>query len=476
MGSIKKNFVYNSFLSVSNYLISLVLYPYCARVLGVERMGTVNFVQNIVAYFLLLASFGLTTLGVREIAKSRETGQLSSVFNNLFSLNLLFTFVSVTIYTILIFLVPRFHAEIDVFTIGIAEIFFTTVCVDWLFKGLEDFKFITLRSIIIKIIYIVLVLLFVKNSDDYVLFYALTVTSTIVTSIVNISYARKTIDICLFRGIHLWNYFKGACTIGLYALMASMYTTFNVAFLGFMKDDTQVGLYTTSLKLYTIILGFITAFSTVMLPRMSSLATGSNTDDYKRLLCMSFELLFAISLPIIIFLLVYADECIYLLAGGEFLPASNMSRIVIPLIFFVGIAQILTFQILIPKNLEKISFISAVIGAFVGIILNILLVPKYAGIGTCISLAITEITVTVFLCAMCIRKNLFQFPQKLFLKRIVSCTGYIVLCALLSKLLGFGLLSMIISACLCAIYFVIEQSFILKNEYFLSIINKFSRN
>lgn len=456
-------------------MISLLLYPYCARVLGVERMGTVGFVQNIVAYFLLLASFGLTTLGVREIAKSRETGQLSSVFNNLFSLNLLFTFLSVVVYTILIFIVPRFHVEIEVFTIGIAEIFFTTVCVDWLFKGLEDFRFITIRNIIIKIIYIVFVFVFIKSPDDYVLFYALTVTTTIVTSIVNISYARKEIEIRLFNGIHLWKYFKEACTIGLYALMASMYTTFNVAFLGFMKDDTQVGLYTTSLKLYTIILGFMTAFSTVMLPRMSSLATGSNTNEYKRLLSISFELLLAISLPIIVFLMFYANECIYLLAGDEFLPASNMSRIVIPLIFFVGIAQILTFQILIPKNLEKISFMSAVIGAFVGVILNILLVPKYAGIGTCISLAITEFTVTAFLCAVCLRRGLFQFPNNLFLKRVISCIGYIVICILLSKFLGYGLISMICSAFLCSIYFLFEQTFILKNEYVVSIINKFIR-
>ena len=108
-------------------------------------------------------------------------------------------------------------------------------------------------------------------------------------------------------------------------------------------------------------------------------------------------------------------------------------------------------------------------------ILNILLVPKYAGIGTCISLAITEFTVTAFLCAVCLRRGLFQFPNNLFLKRVISCIGYIVICILLSKFLGYGLISMICSAFLCSIYFLFEQTFILKNEYVVSIINKFIR-
>ena len=70
--SIKKNFAYKSILTISTYLISFITFPYVARVLGVEHIGLVNFVDNTVNYFLLFATMGIGLLGVREIAAVKE--------------------------------------------------------------------------------------------------------------------------------------------------------------------------------------------------------------------------------------------------------------------------------------------------------------------------------------------------------------------------------------------------------------------
>ena len=82
MSSIKKNFAYNSFLMVSNYIINLVLFPYCTRMLGVERFGTVNFAQNIVQYFIFFAMMGITHIGVREIAKQVNQSDRNKCFSS----------------------------------------------------------------------------------------------------------------------------------------------------------------------------------------------------------------------------------------------------------------------------------------------------------------------------------------------------------------------------------------------------------
>ena len=103
MSTIKKNFAYNSFLTVSSHLINLVLFPYCARVLGVERFGTVNFAQNIVQYFLFIAAMGITHIGVREIAKQTDWSNLNQCYSSILSLNILFTLLALIVYIPLIF-------------------------------------------------------------------------------------------------------------------------------------------------------------------------------------------------------------------------------------------------------------------------------------------------------------------------------------------------------------------------------------
>ena len=111
--SIKKNFAYNSFLMVSNYIINLILFPFCARVLGVERFGTINFTQNIVQYFMFIAMMGITHVGVREIAKQTNKQDLNKCYSSMLGLNLLYTVFSLAIFVPLIFLVDRL-AEIKI--------------------------------------------------------------------------------------------------------------------------------------------------------------------------------------------------------------------------------------------------------------------------------------------------------------------------------------------------------------------------
>ena len=125
MSSIKKNFAYNSFLTVSSYLINLILFPYCARILGVERFGTINFTQNIVQYFLFIAAMGITHIGVREIAKQTNKNDLNQCYSSILSLNIFFTLFSLVIYVPLILFIDRLEVQKELFLIGGFQILFS---------------------------------------------------------------------------------------------------------------------------------------------------------------------------------------------------------------------------------------------------------------------------------------------------------------------------------------------------------------
>ena len=345
--SIKKNFAYKSILTLSTYLINFITFPYVARVLGVERIGLVNFVDNTVNYFLLFATMGVGLLGVREIAAVKEDKKRrDQVYSNVLALNLLFTLVSLGIYLLCVVTIPKLCQYDELFYIGTAKILFTVFLVEWFFTGVENFRYITLRSILIKVLYIISVFLFVRDTSDYRLYFILTVGVVVLNALINQLYIRKFVRV-RWNNIQLFKYLKQNVTLGIYTLMTSMYLTFNVMYLGLVSNNTEVGYYTTAFKLYSVILGFFTAFTNVMLPRMSSLLANGEKDRFQELVNRSFSVMATCCIPLILCSMIMAPQIVYILSGPGYEGAILPMRIIMPAAFAVGVAQVLAIHTLL---------------------------------------------------------------------------------------------------------------------------------
>ena len=392
---VKKNILYSSFLTLSNYIFGLITFPYVARVLGVSHLGMVDFVTNIVAYSLLFASLGITNVGIREVAKVRDNPRdLNRCFSSLLTLNMIYTLVTLGIFFVLLFAVDKFAEQKTLFLLGALQILSTTFMLEWLFRGLEDFRFIAVRNLVIKVFYVITVLCFVRDSDDYVLYFALTVASVFVNALVNVFYSRRFVRFSL-KSISLKPYLMGTISLGAYNLLNSMYTTFNVAFLGFVADSVQVGYYTTALKLYSIVMGLFMAFTSALMPRGASLLAKGEREEFNLLINKSFELLYTLCFPLIICCTILAPQIIEILAGPQFAGSIIPMRIVMPLLFVVGIEQILVLQVIIPAKKDNWSLKASAIGAIVGGALNVLLVTRFQAVGTSLTLLCTESFVAI---------------------------------------------------------------------------------
>ena len=175
MASIKQNFAWSTILTMAGYVFPLITYPYITRVLGAEYLGRTNFVDSIVNYFSYLSMMGMGVLGVREIAKCKNNKQqLSQSFSNLLALNLLTSLIAIGILLFCVFLTPRLRENTSLFYIGAARILFNTLLIEWFFKGIEDFRYITIRSLIIRVLYVVSIFIFVRSQEDYKLYFILT--------------------------------------------------------------------------------------------------------------------------------------------------------------------------------------------------------------------------------------------------------------------------------------------------------------
>lgn len=211
MGTLKSNIFFKSILTFSNYIIGFITFPYVTRILGPDKFGLVNFALNTIDYFLLFATLGITTIGTREIARTKFVkDELEKSFSNIFGLNAISTFFVLIIFTICVLLIPRFREISELLYIGSAKILFAFLAIEWLYTGLEEFKYITIRSLSIKVIYVISVFIFIKQPSDYILYFILTVAGVVINSAVNFLYSFRFISILAkeFAGVKGYNWIE----------------------------------------------------------------------------------------------------------------------------------------------------------------------------------------------------------------------------------------------------------------------------
>lgn len=384
MSSLKKNFFYSSILTTANYIFPLLTYPYVSRVLGVNNIGVCNFIDGIINYFVLFSMMGIGILGIREVATNKNSPEkLRKTFSSLLTINSITTIIGLVILTIATISIPRLAENIELMIFGGFKLLFNLFLIEWFYKGLEDFRYITVRTIFVKCLYVIAVFAFVRKSTDYQIYYLITILMVVVNAIINIIHSRKFTTFS-FKGIEIKPYVKPYFTLGVYFLLTSMYTSFNVIYLGFVGGDTEVGYYTTATKLYTILIALFSALTGVLLPRMSSLIAEGKIDEFKAKINQSVNILLLISFPAIIFMTMLAPQIIYLISGLGYEGAIIPMRIILPLFFIIGYEQILVIQTMMPLKMDKTILKNSMIGAIVGVTLNILIVTKFAAIGSAI--------------------------------------------------------------------------------------------
>lgn len=371
----------------------MITYPYVSRVLGVANVGVCNFIDSIINYFLIFSALGIGIVGIREIARNKDCkDDLQEVFSKLFTINTISTTIALVVLLVSMYTIPRLEDNYELMWIGVLKLVFNYLLIEWFFKGLEDFKYVTNRAIIVRTIYVFSVFVFIRDASDVETYYFLTSATIAVNAIINVLYARKFVKfkLCFFS---LRYYTKSLCILGVYSILTSFYTTFNVAFLGFVTNDVQVGFYTTSTKIHGIILMMFTAVTSTLMPRMASILEKKQYGQYEKLIKKSVCVLLLFSIPCIVIIELFAPVIIKVIAGLGYEGAILPLRIIAPLVLIIGLEQVLITQSLMPMGKDKAVLINSIIGAFVGIIGNIILVPYLESVGSAIVWLISEIVV-----------------------------------------------------------------------------------
>jgi O-antigen/teichoic acid export membrane protein len=247
-----------------------------------------------------------------------------------------------------------------------------------------------------------------------------------------------------------------------------MYTLLDSVLLGFLADETAVGLYTAGIKLTKIAIPFIISLGTVLIPKLTKNITESNFEEMQRLLDESFHFISFFSVPVATGLMVLAPECIIVFSGRGFTRADSTMQILSWLPVLIGLGYFFAFQILLPAGRNREMFLAVVAGLFVGLLLNFILVPSLKEKGAAIANVSCELVITVVSFYFVRKYHVFKYRWELLFKAL-GCSLLFIPVLLIIRLLGMNVvLSLFISVVsgagvyFCAQYFLFKDRFIHK--------------
>ncbi len=459
MASLKKNFLFTASYQLANVLIVLVTAPYISRVLGAQMLGTYTYTFTLAGYFLMFANLGFSLQGKRSVAAARgNRAEVSRSFVEVYT----FQLIVATFVAALYLLYVSFLAENTYRLLLLVQAFYVTSSIadiSWLFFGMENFKATTIRNFVIKLLTVVAIFLFVKTPDDVVVYTAIMAVGTLLSQLALwigvpgiVDFKRKYWRL---NFIHL----KRSFILFIPVIAVSLYTQMDKLMLGSIASMEELAYYENAYKVITIPISLITAFETVMLPRMVNLTAKANTGKIKKMIEDSFSLVMMVGAPMTFGLAAVSELLTSVMFGSEFEKTGIIMMLLAVIILFASWAGVIRKEILIPRYRDKEYIISVFLGAITNLILNALLISRFGAIGAAFATIAAEASVCIYHIAVTrktqpygkyLKNNLSFFIASVIMGTIV----YIVSHALPNTILSL-IASILIGVAVYAILFVI---------------------
>ena len=383
-----KNYLYNLSYQILTIILPIITVPYVTRIFTSEALGNYVFYNSIVSYFSLFAMLGIGVYGTKQIAAASD---VSSTFWNIYAIQLIASILAISVYVIAVFSIPQMGGIIPLI-VGIT-LFAKMIDISWLFSGKEDFKKITIRNIVVRLIGVISIFTFVKSSDDLYLYVFLIVIFDFLGQFVMWVPAKKFINRPSFNAKVIKKNLHPIVLLFLPQVAISLYVVLDRTLLGLLGSYSDVGIYEQGQKLISILLKVVSSLGVVMLPRVANLLSERRDKEAQNMVKFSFILYNLIIFPMIFGLIAVNEVFVKLFLGKNFQDVKYVLYVIVFNIMFVGWTNILGYQVLVVRNKNKEFMLSTTIPAFVSVAVNIAVIPFFGYIGASITSVVVEILV-----------------------------------------------------------------------------------
>ena len=383
-----KNYLYNLSYQILIIILPVITIPYVTRIFTSEDLGNYGFYNSIVSYFALFSMLGIGIYGTKQIAAANN---VSSTFWNIYAIQLISSALAISVYVIAVFSIPQMGGVIPLM-VGVV-LFERMFDISWLFSGKEDFKKITLRNTVVRLVGVISIFTFIESSDDLYLYIFLIVTINFLGQLVMWVPAKKFIKRPSFNTKIMKKNLHPIVLLFLPQVAISLYVVLDRTLLGLLGSYSDVGIYEQGQKLTSILITVVTSLGVVMLPRVANLLSERREEEAQNMVKFSFILYNLIIFPMIFGLIAVNEVFVKLFLGQNFQDVKYVLYIIVFNLMFIGWTNILGYQVLVVRNKNKEFMLSTTIPAFVSVAINIAVIPFFGYIGASITSVVVEILV-----------------------------------------------------------------------------------
>lgn len=465
------NYIYNILYQVAKNVLSIVIVPYVLGTLGESVLGISDFASNIASWFILFGVLGVNIYGNREIAKVRDNQhQLSVTFFEILFMQLL----NMTIALIFFILYSRYLVSQNnlIYYLTCLTIIANAIDISWFYFGVEYFKIVSIRNIVIKILGVVLIMALVKGPEDLWLYVVINGAGDLLGNIAMFIGLKKYITKVTFSIVDAYkHHFIATFILFIPTIANNVYNLLDQTMLGFLIEDKgEVALYKTAHSFVKMFLYFTTSLGAAMLPRIANtFYKDNNYEEVNRYISTTFKYTLFIAIPMM---------CGFGFVAPYFIPwylpkqpsIILLIQVSCPIILLISISNVLGYQFLIPTGHNKEYTTSLIIGAISNAIANFILIPRFLGVGAAIGSVLAEFSVMLTQFYFVRGKLKLHVLSNVFKYSLAAAIMSLVV-VLLGNYLGAGILTNLLQAVLGAVvYFFVL--FLLKEEMLFGAVNK----
>lgn len=384
-------------LQFASYILPLITLPYLTWILGPEKFGLTQYAIALITYFQIFTDYGFNLSATRELAIVREDNdKVSEIFNTVMLIKIILTIISLIILSLVILFIPKFSADSLIYILTFGMVIGYVLFPTWLFQGMEYMKYSSILNIIGKIIFTVLIFLFIHTSDDYLLVPIINSFGYIVVGIIGLILALKkfNIQIKLPKKESILYHLKDGWHVFISTIAINMYTTTNTFLLGLLTNNTLVGYYSIAEKIILAINGLINPISQALYPFISRNVHDDKKTSIKFIRKLT-KIMAIIGLILSVGIFIFAKHIILFIFGDAYFNSVIILEIISIIPFMVSLSNIFGIQTMLTFNYKRAFSSIVMIGGIINIILGVILILLIKEIGIAISFTITETFITL---------------------------------------------------------------------------------
>ena len=386
---VKKNLIYQFAYQFIILILPLIVAPYLTRTLGKTPLGLYAYANSIAYYFVVVAMLGITRHGQRIIASHKDDETLlRKTFWSLFILHVLFSILAITLFAIfVIFFIKDNQSIYFILALYVLSALFD---ITWFYFGMEKFKTVIVRNLVIKLLETAAIFLFVKSNNDILLYTLIMSGSILISQILLFIKLVREVKFIKVSKKDIREHLSPLFVLSLSVIAISIYTVFNKTLLGILTNTDNIALYEYSNKIITIPRTIISVIGIVLFPRSSYYFSKNDINSVKKQYNYSILIVYFLAWGSIFGLLGISNLFVSLYYGPSFASTGEIIKAMSPIILIIGIGDIFRVQFLLPMKKDFVFTISIVINAVLNISLSFLLIPKFGVFGAVLSSIIAE--------------------------------------------------------------------------------------